>query len=160
MAKFIKLLSIRFSLLGLLIAPVLPSCEPPTDYRLEIANQSSQNWLYCIRLDDSLPDKCPFPYLFSSPEEYPEVSAHINGYRGGREELLIAGEERSLAAGNGTWDGTIRRSKNQALRLLLLSPDSVKHKGWELVRDKKLWGRKYNLTIDTLDKINWIVSIR
>lgn len=140
MAKHIMLALIRLSLLVLLFALVFPSCEPPTDYRLKIVNQTSQDWLYCISLNDSLPNRCPFPYLFSPPEEYPEVAAQINGWRGGREELLKAGEERLLAAGNGSWNDIIRRSKKPNLASTSINSRFYKTKGLGISQRQEVVG--------------------
>ncbi|RZK44689.1 MAG: hypothetical protein EOO61_02885 [Hymenobacter sp.] len=96
----------------------------------------------------------------TNPEKFPELPTSESDYRGGREYLLIPNQERSLVAGNGTWKGKIQRSENHTLRLLLISPDLVKRKSWQSIRDEKLWSRKYNLTLDTLNKINWLLTIQ
>lgn len=153
-----KLKSKRSFVLILLISLLQYSCEPPGDDRLKILNRSSQEWLFLYSSSDSLPNRCPFPYL-TDPKMFPEVPSEEADYRGGREYLLTPNQERSLIAGNGTWEGKIQRSENHALRLFLISPDLIRKKSWKSIRDGKLWTRKYNLTIDTLDRVNWLLTI-
>lgn len=143
---------------ALLIIILCSSCKPTNDDRLTIVNRSSQDWLYYYSTDNSLPEKCPFPYLFSTPEDYPEVSSHVDGYRGGREWLLTGWEKKALVAHDETWDNLIERS-DDTLRIFVLSPKLIKQKGWDSIKAGKLWKYKYDLTINYLDKTNWIISI-
>jgi hypothetical protein len=56
-----------------------------------------------------------------------------------------------------TWKGTFKRT-NQILMVFLFSKDTIEQIPWNQIRDKYLILRRYDLTLDSLEKRNWTIE--
>jgi hypothetical protein len=57
-----------------------------------------------------------------------------------------------------SWDGYINNSVDQKCRILIYSKDTITKYGWEEVKGKDLYIKKYLLNIAVLDSIEWKIS--
>ncbi len=53
------------------------------------------------------------------------------------------------------WSDYINKSKDGKIRVFLIEKDSVDKYGWKYVNENALYNKKYLLTFDDLEKIDW-----
>jgi hypothetical protein len=61
----------------------------------------------------------------------------------------------SLDRPRGGWEKYISESSDKKLKIYVIEKDSVDKYGWEYIFAKNIYNKKYNLTIDDLDKQDW-----
>lgn len=53
------------------------------------------------------------------------------------------------------WDVFFKFIKDKKMRLFIVTNDSVNKYGWKTIFSKKIYNKKYYLTIEDLDRSNW-----
>lgn len=62
--------------------------------------------------------------------------------------------------GRTRWEDYIKTCDNEKIRLYIIVKDSVDKYGWEAINAKNIYNKKYELTIDDLDSINWEITYK
>jgi hypothetical protein len=56
------------------------------------------------------------------------------------------------------WDDFTKKSKNGKIILFIIEKNLVDKNGWDTILSKNIYTRKYEFTIDDLDKVDWKVK--
>lgn len=111
------------------------------DSTITIVNNSTNDVVRFVEFrntgDSILPSSSPFP----SPE-----NVQIN--------LIKA---NSSVTYPDTWKGTFEKT-NQMLMVFLFSKDTIEQIPWNQIRDKYQILKRYDLTLDSLEKRNWTIK--
>ncbi len=133
----------------------LYSCDPPGDRRLVYVNESDKYLLYHIDPHDALPQESPFSDIrkyYKDP--IGKDSSDVHSYF----RLIKPYEKKVMSTGTGLWDGRFLRSPNGRLHLYVMDFDLVERVPWDSIRENKLYKAKYTLTLDSLQKVGWLVK--
>lgn len=57
-----------------------------------------------------------------------------------------------------SWEEYIKECDNNKIRLYIIKKDSVGKYGWETVCQKNIYNKKYVLTIEDLEELNWQIE--
>ena len=82
-----------------------------------------------------------------------ELNSKENLYRHG--VSINKKEKRTLTPGKTSWESYIEKSDGKKLRLYIISTDSIKKYGRELVFKKNIYLKKYYFTMKDLEKIKF-----
>ncbi|MFV8342560.1 hypothetical protein [Flavobacterium sp. XS2P39] len=56
------------------------------------------------------------------------------------------------------WDNYFNRLEDKKARLFIVQKDSVDKYGWKAIFSKNIYNKKYYLTLENLDKMNWEIE--
>lgn len=56
------------------------------------------------------------------------------------------------------WDNFFELSKDKKIRLFIISKDSVDKYGWKIIFKKQIYNKKYELSKEDLEKLDWKVT--
>lgn len=134
---------------------ITTACEPPSDERLVLVNQSDSHLLYDYTCDELPPVDSPFGNMRVYYKDSPEAkAADINDYL----FLIKPHEKKVIGTGMGTWESIVHHCPSQKIRLFLYDFNTIDHTDWQTVRSRKLWVTKYTVSLDSLERLNWRLS--
>ncbi|WP_026714014.1 hypothetical protein [Flavobacterium daejeonense] len=58
------------------------------------------------------------------------------------------------------WDNYFERLEDKKARLFIVKKDSVDKYGWKTIFKKNIYNKKYLLTIENLEKMNWEIEYK
>jgi hypothetical protein len=126
--------------------------EPMKGDFLKITNKTEKSLFYCYSYSDELPTNIPFLDL--------EKSRSMKYY--GISEFEILRDSSVKINSNGTfWKDEIAiKSQDKTLRIFTFESQVINTISWEEIRNKKLWKKKYLVTLDELELLNWSVELK
>jgi hypothetical protein len=62
--------------------------------------------------------------------------------------------------GSTKWDVYFESIDDKKIRLFIIYKDSVEKYGWKTILSKNIYNKKYYLTIEDLDKMNWEIEYK
>lgn len=56
-----------------------------------------------------------------------------------------------------TWERYIEKCDGKKIRFYIIKTDSIEKYGWDVIKEKNIYNKKYLFTIEDLEKLNWEV---
>src|SRR6187431_1797055 len=117
---------------------VLVSCMDTTENRMITFYNKHTEVCYCFFYNKELSSE---GYYLDKHSFYPEIVKQDSSC------LLDIVRPR--------WEKYINESSDKKLKIYVIEKDSVEKYGWENIFVKNIYNKRYNLTIDDLDKLDW-----
>ena len=121
---------------------LLSSCDTNDSYfdnRLKVVN-NSQNSIYA-----------------DFYQSYPDTSLSLLFHFSSDQHKINPGGRISLGRG-GDWETAFKDDINQKLIILIFDGNTIETVPWDTIRKKYLVLKRYDLTLDSLKKLNWVVT--
>ena len=118
-----------------------PDKADPIDSTLIIVNNSNENIVYKIEfnlLGDTSLQTFSFPLTTENIEN----------------RIILTNEQDSISEGFINY----LENSNEILMVYLLSKDTIDQVPWERIRDDNLVLRRYDLTLEDLESLNWTIE--
>lgn len=146
-------LSFKLNIILCLLSFLLISCLERFKNNTLILNNKSNNSVYfIISENDNMFDYEKY-LLFERIKKGEHISEiDLTGLNMSDEIEPNSLEE--LERYNG-WKLNIERAKDKKVRFYIVEKDSVDKYGWKYINDNTIYNKKYLLTLDDLEKINW-----
>lgn len=142
-----------FKLIVLSLSLLMINCMDKIDTRNLMVSNKSKTAIYAIISKNDNMNSLGFYDEFENDESY------INSRKDSINKFVFEKIEPSAKSASHdrpqNWDVFFKFIKDKKMRLFIVTNDSVNKYGWKTIFSKKIYNKKYYLTIEDLDRSNW-----
>lgn len=142
-----------FKLIVLSLSLLMINCIDKIDTRNLMVSNKSKTAIYAIISKNDNMNSLGFYDEFENNESY------SNSRKDSINKFVFEKIEPSAKSASHdrpqNWDVFFKFIKDKKMRLFIVTNDSVNKYGWKTIFSKKIYNKKYYLTIEDLDRSNW-----
>lgn len=126
------------------------SCDS-TDSRFVIVNKTNRPLFYTTSAYDTIEGRSPF-------QKFIEISNNDTIWIESDYFIKPFGEKKKMVMSD--WEETIRNNFGGHIRVFIFDADTVQKYNWEDIKVNNKYFKKYEYTVDELNKINWKTEVK
>lgn len=137
---------------------IATSCMDSFDHKYVFINNQSNSSIYSIiSNNDEMFDYGKFQTKQRLDNGEKISNIDITGLYISEEQKI---NSRTKQKGPYDWKRYIKNSRDKKIRLYIISKDSIDKYSWEYIHHNSIYNKKYILTLNELEKLDWEISYK